>query len=134
MTYRLIETREAKEREVTRGRQNRVETYVARVWACEATGLFVKTHTVQQERGFGVVSFSITGSLCDATGRAMRDERGEPLVRQRPHLWSFEPFQTNPDMEKLAGKMAEDSMAAHRYVVALIENAALARMVARAAL
>lgn len=56
-----------------------------RVWRCPATGIFVKTHAVRREVGYGRLKWDITGSLCDETGRALTDADGQPLIHVEAH-------------------------------------------------
>lgn len=129
MSYKLIEKREPKAGADKRG----AYTYVGRIYACEATEIFVKTHT--REYGgdrFGRVAYRITGSLCDAKGQALRDDAGAPLIHTRPHHFARA---TGEEIaaENLVAKLTADFEAAQLYVVAQVERAALLR-VATAAL
>lgn len=56
-----------------------------RVWLCEATGFYVKTHAVRRNVGFGRVKWDMTGSLCGADGKAIRDDAGAPLIHLEGH-------------------------------------------------
>lgn len=56
-----------------------------RIYKCEATGVFVKIHADRKDVGFGKVKWSITGSQCDNTGKALTGAGGRPLVHIEPH-------------------------------------------------
>lgn len=56
-----------------------------RVWLCEATGVYVKTHANRRDVGFGRIKWDMTGSLCDANGKALTDAQGAALVHVEGH-------------------------------------------------
>lgn len=104
-----------------------------RVWRCEATGVYVKTHAIKMAEKFGRVGWKITGSLCDENGKALKDENEQPLVHARPHQFIAMPSNDpNATAEQQAAQLATDFDAALKYVVARVERAALVRAAAAA--
>lgn len=84
-----------------------------RVYACPATGKFVKIYTRRETPGFGMVVFRITGSECDETGSAIPGR-----IVEMQHLVQIA---SDTDVVDIAGEVE----AGRLYMVARAERAAL---------
>ncbi len=56
-----------------------------RVYKCDLTGVHVKIHADRKDTNFGKVKWAITGSQCDASGKAITDSEGRPRIHIEPH-------------------------------------------------
>lgn len=83
-----------------------------RVWRCTAHNppLYVKTHADRRDAGFGKLKWSMTGSLCDADGKVLRDENDKPLIHVDGHGLTVQTDAgiRRPDAEALLRELIND--------------------------
>lgn len=91
------------------------------VWACP-TGVFVKIHCKRADLEFGVHRWLISGSQCDAEGKALAwgDEPAILEAARPPHQFIVRPDRTE-DREPIAAQLDREI----KFVVARVERAAL---------
>lgn len=94
-----------------------------RVWLCPATGIHVKTHCIAMPAPFGALVWRITGSWCDAFGKA-NDHDGAAAILAHEHQYQV--------LSDRAVDLESELEAEQRYMVAKVENAALNLQKARA--
>lgn len=95
-----------------------------RVYRCPATGLYVKLHAKRVAgQKFGRLSWSIQGALCDATGKALTDAAGAPLIHMREHRFSVS--SDRPADGDMVEAMRADFERECLFIVARVEAAAL---------
>lgn len=93
-----------------------------RVWRCPS-GVFVKTHAIPKDTGFGRLHWTVTGSQCDETGKALARGEGH-AIHHLPHELVIE---SEGDMtpEQRQTYIAEQFQEALMVMVRRVEAAAI---------